>query len=216
LAACVGALVSSTASTVYIARRNREAPENVQTHAGAALLVGAVMAGRIAAIVIALAPGLLSRTAAPIATFVAVSVGLGGLLLWRDRSRKGEKSEAPPMDSPFELKSVIQFTLLLGVIMAVSKVVQALFGAQGLLPVAAIAGLVDVDAITLTVGRMAANGLDPAVAATAVLLAAAVNTASKTVTGSVIGGRRFGVMFMGGSLAAMAGAAAMLWWSPFS
>ena len=68
------------------------------------------------------------------------------------------------------------------------------------LVVAAIAGLVDVDAITLTVGRMAANGLDPAVAATAVLLAAGVNTLSKTVMGSAIGGRRFGVMFMGGSL----------------
>lgn len=215
LAASVGALVSSTASTVYIARRNREAPEGLIIHTGAALLVGAVMAARIGAIVIALAPSLLTRTAAPVVIFIVVSAALAGLLLWRGH-RDAQADDAPPMKSPFELKGVLQFTLLLGVIMAASKTVQALFGAQGLLPVAAIAGLVDVDAITLTVGRMASQGLDPAVAASAVLLAAAVNTLSKTVMGSVIGGRRFGILFVGGSLAALIAAALVWWWSPFS
>jgi uncharacterized membrane protein (DUF4010 family) len=58
---------------------------------------------------------------------------------------------------------------------------------------AAVAGLGDVDAITLSMARLA--GVTPGVAAIAILVAVIANSLSKTVLATVIGGRRFGAAY---------------------
>ena len=126
---------------------------------------------------------------------------------------EGQTLSQTPLEakSPFELRSVLKFALVLGLIIATARVLSGLYGAQNLPLVGAIAGLVDVDALTLAVGEMTAKGLDLGTGALAVLIAAAVDTASKTVIALVVGGRRFGLLVAGGSAAsAAAGAAAFL------
>jgi len=207
----VGALISSTAVTLHLAREERSAPAPL-VHAGAALLAGAVMAARICAIVLVLSPPMFQRVIAPLAVFAAVSAALALLAAWRGAAP--QRATEAALKSPFDLGVVLKFALVLGAVMAAARVLSGLYGANALLTFAAFAGLADVDAVTITAARMAAGGLDLRLAAYAVLLAAAVDSGSKTAIALVVGGRRFGALFAGGTLLAAALAAAALLWAP--
>jgi len=209
LAALAGALVSSTAVTVNLARQAKAGQGPLLANAGGSLLAGAVMALRIGVLSAVLAPVLLARLAAPLGAFAAVSLAIGGLMAWRGRD--GGMDVAQRMESPFELKTVLRFALLLGVIMAAAKVLAAIYGVGSLRPMAAVAGLADVDALTVTVARMVPTGLDLRLATQAVLIAGAADTLSKGVIALVVGGRRFGGLYAAGSLAAAGAALAALW-----
>lgn len=203
LAAVAGALISSTAVTLFLARRTRESGQGTVAYAGAAVLAGAVMAARMATIAGVLALPVLMRAAWPLAVFAVVSVGLGLLAVWRGNHAEAQAAEAPAR-SPFDLIVVLKFALVLGVVMAAARVLSALYGQGGVLVVAAVAGVADVDALTMTVSHMSAHkGLDPQFAAYAVLLAGAVDSASKTVIASFVGGLKFGAWFAAGTAVAV-------------
>lgn len=207
LAGIAGALVSSTAAALSVARLEKQSPRPA-THAAAALLAGVVMTARLALIAAALSLPLLVRLAAPLAAFAVVSLLAGGALYLSERRKAPADGRDNAMTSPFDLTVVVRFALLLGVVMAASRVLSGLYGPAGLLPVAAIAGLADVDAVALTAGRMAGQGLGLETAALAILIAAGVDTASKTVIAGVVGGWRLGGLFAAGSMLA-AGAAGL-------
>ncbi len=209
VASVAGALVSSTAITLYLARLQKSAP-NSKAYLGGALLAGAIMAGRMGLIVLALSPALLQRLIYPIGAFVIVSTALGLALVWRSQPMETAET-ASPLRSPFDLRMVLKLALALGAVTAAAKISSAVYGPGSLLAVAAIAGVADVDAITLATAKMAANGLDLGLAAQAVLLAGAVDSASKAVLATVFGGVRFGALFAGGTLLAAAAAAAAYW-----
>ncbi|RAK68486.1 MgtC/SapB family protein [Phenylobacterium kunshanense] len=211
VASLAGALVSSTAVTIQLGRLNRQAPDGTLAHAGGALLAGGVMVARIAAIAAVLAPALFQRLLPPLAAFAVVSAILGVAAAIKSRDGEGAQ-DLSGMKSPFDLGLVLKFALVLGVVMAAARILSGLYGAGSLLPVAALAGLVDVDAITLTVSRMVEQGLDLRLAALAVLVAAAVDSVSKSVIALVVGGKRFGLMYAAGTVIAGAAAGAALLW----
>jgi len=206
-ASLAGALVSSTAVTLNLGRIAKRDPEHVRLAAGGALFAGGVMALRILGVVAVLAPSLLLQLASPLGMFAAVSTIAGVLAI----GRRGwaATAEAGVMQSPFEFGLVLKLALVLGTVMAAARALSALYGSHGLIPLSALAGLVDVDAVTLAVARLTTNeGLDAAVAAKAILLASAVDSASKSAIAVVVGGRRFGGLFVAGTAAA--GLAALL------
>jgi uncharacterized membrane protein (DUF4010 family) len=208
LASAAGALVSSTAVTLNLARLNKQDPEGAVRYASGALLAGGVMGARLTAIAGVLAPTLFQRLVLPLGVFVVLSLAIGLLSAWRSKARPTAEDQ-PSMRSPFDLALVIKFGLVLGAVMAVSRILSALYGAQGLLAVAAFGGLTDADAVTLAVARMTGQGLDPRLGAYAVLLGAAVNSGAKAAIATVVGGLRFGGLFAAGTLlAALAAAAA--------
>lgn len=204
-ASLAGALVSSTAVTVNLGRIARQDADQVPLAAGGALFAGGVMALRILAVAMVLAPGLLVHLGPPLGAFAVVSAAAGWLAIGR-RGWTGS-AEGWPMKSPFEFGLVFKLALVLGAVMAAARALSALYGSEGLLLLSALAGLADVDAVTLAVSRMTTNeGLDPGLATQAVLLAAGVDTVSKAAIAAGVGGRAFGARFALGSLAA-AGAA---------
>ena len=210
LGSILGALVSSTAVTLDLARRNRADPRAMMARVGAAFLASCVMAARVGLILAALSPALARRLAPPLAAFILVSLVLAGLT-----ARKGLDATAAAtsaVKSPLDLSEVLKFAAILSVVMAAAKVLSSIWGGGGLVGVAAVAGLADVDAVTLTAGRMAAAGLDANLAAMAVLAAIAADTFSKSVVATVVGGRRFGALFAAGSLASLLAAVGAIWW----
>jgi uncharacterized membrane protein (DUF4010 family) len=110
-------------------------------------------------------------TAAAIAAWV---------LFRRGRSpseRTGAK--AVPLRNPFSLTEAAKFGAFFAGILLVVKIVQGRFPGQGLYMIAGLAGLTDVDAITLSMAEYAKTG-DPLVASNAIVLATLANTAVKT------------------------------------
>lgn len=208
LGSAIGALISSTAVTFHLARVERVAPDPRRA-AAAALVAGAVMAARIAAIVGVLAPPLLGRVAAPLAAFAAMSTALGLGLAFRGRDES--EGTAAALKSPFDLGVVLKFALVLAVVMAAARVLSGLYGAGGLLAVSALAGLADVDAVAMTAAQMTAGGLALELGAYAVLIAAGMDSLSKCVIAWTVGGQRFGRLFLAGTAAAAAAAGGALY-----
>lgn len=211
LGAAAGALVSSTAVMLDLARRTRAMPQAHMASAGAGLLAGTVMAARVAIIAGVMAPALLWRILPPLAAFALVSAAAAALMARTSAAATSLDAVPAQTANPIELHAVAKFALILGLIIAGSRVLEGIYGAQNLPLVAAVAGLVDVDALTLAVGEMTAKGLALSIGAGAILTAVVADTVSKSVIALVVGGRRFGAPVAAASaLATLAGAAAFL------
>ena len=102
--------------------------------------------------------------------------------------------------NPVELGQALQFALLLAAVVLATKAVQAWLGEAGIFLLAAISGVADVDAITISLSRWAASDAAIRSASTAVLAAAMVNTVTKAVLTTILGGYRIGAR-VGGAMA---------------
>lgn len=207
VAAFAGGLTSSTATTLSLARLASASPATADLLAGGALISSATMAARLAVIVGLVNTGMLGTVLVPAAVGVGVLLIGGGALLWR-----GQGSEAGAGDlqlkNPFELSTVLRLAGLIALIMLLGKVVVGYAGAAGIYLLAAASGIADVDAIALSMSRLAGGDISFAKAGIAILIAVAVNTISKTAMATAIGGARFGTLFGVVSAAAVAAAVA--------
>ena len=79
----------------------------------------------------------------------------------------------------FELLSAIKFGLVFALIIFVSKAAQTYLGDSGVYLAAGLAGLTDVDAITLSMANLSKSTLSENTAAVAILIAVVVNTIVK-------------------------------------
>ena len=113
--------------------------------------------------------------------------------------------------NPFELGLALRFGALLAVIMVLARAVEATLGDAGLYLVAAVSGMADVDAITLTYARLAGADIPAKAAVTGILIAAAVNTGIKGALASYIGGRRHALAVAAPLAAALAAGAVAMW-----
>ncbi len=95
------------------------------------------------------------------------------------RRRTPVGAENLPVSNPFSLSSAVQFALLFAVVLVVVKLTQEYAPVGGLYVVAAVAGLADVHAITLSMAQNASNGLSNDVATIAIGIAALSNTVVK-------------------------------------
>lgn len=211
MASAVGAIISSTAVTYALARVQRQAP-NLAANVGGVLVAGGVMAVRLGVIALVLAPDLLRLLAAPLGVFAASSLILG-LAVARKGSAPSIESPTSALKNPFDLDAVLKFGLILGLIMAAARAATGAYGPAALLPIALVGGIADADAVTLAAARLARAGADPRLAAQAVLVAAGVDSLSKIVLASVVGGARFGGWVGLGTLIAAVLAALAGWFA---
>jgi uncharacterized membrane protein (DUF4010 family) len=192
-----GGLASSTAATLTLAKLARGHPERSALMAGGALIAGATMMLRVAAIAGALRPSLLSLLLPPLAVAAAVTIIVALLLVVRGSPGSGSGSGSNEdteiaIGNPLDLGAALKFGALLTVIGVVAHVATRFAGSAGAYLLAALSGIADVDAITLSMARLAEEGLDAGVVARAILIAAGVNTISKVVIGWMAGGAALG------------------------
>jgi len=203
LGAFVGAIVSSTATTVDLGRRAKSGEASVLAAAAAANLASVVMFARFSLLTLLFASGAFV-TVAPVALTGGLVSLAAAALLHLLAGRTGQGAKPPPLSSPLHLKSVGWFALLLGALIVIGRIMAVKFGSAGVLPFAGAAGLADVDAATLAVGRLMQGGVTARAGADAILLGAAANTFSKSALAIGIGGPRFGGLFALCSAAAIA------------
>ncbi|HEY3146971.1 MAG TPA: MgtC/SapB family protein [Dongiaceae bacterium] len=189
-----GGLVSSTAASLAFSRQSREAHG---VHVTRMLVIGTliawtVMFARIVVIVFAVDPALVPRLAVPMAIMGLASLASVAALHWqhllwrRASAADGDTSADIAVTTPFSLTQAIKFGLLFAMILLLVKIVGAL-QQEGLYLVALLAGLTDVDAITLSMSQYARGGGAAQVAVIALVIAALANTAVKAGMAVVIG-----------------------------
>jgi len=190
-AGAAGGLASSTATTLSFARFAAKAPDNAGRLAAGAIIAGALSAGRVALIGGALAPQLIRPLGA--AMIPVVVIFLVAALVLIHRSQADGKAPGLNLVNPLDLAGVLRFGALLGVVTLASRLLLDWLGTGTLFLVAAVSGLVDVDAITLSTARLAGSEVAAGTAGAAILLAVAVNMIAKAVLALAAGGRGYGV-----------------------
>ncbi len=198
-----GGLASSTALSLDFARRGRL---NVTYHA--LLAVGVIVAAstmfpRVFLVVGLVNPSLLVPLAPPLLAAAAIGYGFAAWGWWRAHEHAGGGTMT--LSNPFELLPALKFGVLLVGIMLAAKLAQQWFGDTGVYVTAALSGIADVDAITLSLARMAAEGLSTDAAVLGIVIACVVNTAVKAALVVVICGGA-----MARRVAAALGAAALV------
>ena len=160
ITAVAGGLVSSTAVTLSFAK---EGKESGRTGAGPLLVGGILLAwmvmfGRVVVEVAVVNRALLPSLLIPIlAMGVAAAIGAGWLLMRGGGQKRAGRGEVP-LENPFSLTAAIRFALLFAAVLLVVALVQHYLPGRGLYAVAALAGLTDVDAITLSMAGCAGDG----------------------------------------------------------
>jgi uncharacterized membrane protein (DUF4010 family) len=94
-----------------------------------------------------------------------------------------------PLKNPFSLTAAIKFALFLALILLLVKITQHYLPGRGVLAVAALAGLADVDAITLSMAVDARQPGQLPSAVAAIVVAALSNTCLKAGLVVVLGSR---------------------------
>lgn len=200
ISALAGALVSSTAVTVAFARR-AAAGELVTALSGGASLAAMVSALRVLAIVTIVRPALGLAIAVP-ALLAAFVFGLAGaVLLGRHRHKP---TAAPQLGNPFDLGPLLLFAASFAVVAAVSAALTQALGSAGVVLVSGLSGIADVDVASLSAARLVGQGVPVSTAASAVLLAIALNAGARLGAALVVGPRRFFSLLLGITFVAVA------------
>lgn len=183
----LGGLISSTATTVSFSRRTLNAPGAAQASALVILMASAVVFARVLVEMAVVAPSALVGMGLPAACMLLWMTLLAAVCWWRWRT---VPVEFPEQTNPTELRSALVFAALYaGVLLAVAAAREHLGGA-GLMGVAVVSGLTDMDAITLSSAQLVNTGrLSAAEAGRTVLLAGLSNLVFKGLLATLLGHR---------------------------
>ncbi len=199
LAGLLGGMASSTNVTFTFARLSRtEEPVRGPLALGVAAACTVLFLRVLTATTVLNAP--LARALLPyfVAPFLVGVVSLLPLL------RRSAPQLNPPemVKNPLQLREALQMALLFQVVLFAVHAMQARFGDAGLLTSAAILGLTDMDALTISMARSTASGAPLEVAAQAIAIGVISNSVLKMLLAVILGRGKFRLE-AGGVLLAM-------------
>ncbi|MBL9076632.1 MAG: MgtC/SapB family protein [Planctomycetes bacterium] len=177
--AAAGGLASSTAVTLTFVKQSHEPGAPARQLAGGILLAWSVMFGRVVVLATVVAPALFGVLIVPFAAMLLACAGSAVACL---RTR-GDATPAGvvAIKNPFSLWSATKFAAMVAIVQLLLKLAQQHLPQSGLYAVAALAGLTDVDAITLSMAQHARDGGEAAQhpAVVAIAIASVTNTLVK-------------------------------------
>ena len=208
LTGLLGGLASSTAATLSFSERGRDHPELAPVLSVGALGATAVAGPRLLVLLAVVGPELVPYAAVPLGALFAAST-VAALLVSRNRDdAEGELH----VENPFRLRTALQFGLLFAAVLLLTRAAQEWLGDSGLLVASAIAGITQLDAITLSLADQTSAGLDPVVAGRGLGLAVLANNLFKGGLAVSVAGGSFGRTVLGSLAVVGALAAAAAWW----
>ncbi|MGB2963399.1 MAG: MgtC/SapB family protein [Anaerolineales bacterium] len=184
----LGGLASSTATTISFSQRSQTQEGLNKPFAVAIIASWVIMFFRVI-IEIAVVNNHLLSYVWPAMT----AMGAAGLLyaVYLYFSQTAIDEEELVLSNPFELGPAVKFGLIYGLILLITKAAEVYIGEKGLYLTSILAGLADVDAITLSIADLTKIGQGVALdtGKRAIIFAAISNTASKGVLVFSLGSR---------------------------
>lgn len=211
LGGMLGGLISSTATTVSYAGRARQNPAETTAAAIVIVVASTIVFARVILEIAVVAPGYLRHAAPPLIALM----GFMALMVMIMFAVSRKETRHPPRDEPpKDLKAAISFGLLYAIILFAVAAVKENFGTTALYFVAALSGLTDVDAITLSTAQLVnADTLEESTGWRVILVGVLANLVFKGGAAAVLGTFRLflwiGTIF---GLTFLAGIALLLFW----
>lgn len=203
LTGLLGGFVSSTATAMAMAEHARRQPGLTRVCALSTVIASIAMFPRVLILVAVVAPDLVVRVAVPLVAMSATGGIMAGVLMTQIR-----KDDSPRigLDNPFRVRPALLFGALFAVVLLAVDIFHDVLGDLGVYGTAILAGTVDANAITLSLGKLASDGdMLAEVAIAGIVLAVVVNTVVKI--GIVW---LFGTRALGRTVAAVLGTTALV------
>ncbi|HSH74879.1 MAG TPA: MgtC/SapB family protein [Longimicrobiales bacterium] len=211
LAGVLGGVISSTATTMSYARLTRMSATHTRAATAIVWIASGVVFLRILLEIGAVAPAFLPAAAGPISIMLLFFV-IAAAVTWKSSTAPTESPLEP--GNPSELRPAILFGALYAVVLFVIAAAEDLLGNPGLFAAAAVSGLTDIDAITLSTAQLvAAEVVDAPTGWRLILVAAMSNMVFKFGLAMSLGSpemsKRLAVLF---SLAIVVGSGLIVLW----
>ena len=179
LTAIVGAIASTTAYTTGISRAVADAPESAVPAARYTLIANSILFPRMLLLVAVVSPTL--AIAASPAFAAMMLAGFAAALMLAPVTKQHTAVADSTFRNPFSIRPALEFGVVFTIVLLVTRVAKAYAGYGGQMLVSAISGLVDVDAISLTLAGFVQAGTSAARdAVIGMTLAAGVNAIFKS------------------------------------
>ena len=188
LTGVLGGLVSSTAVTTAMASEVRLQKEILSSAVFATTIASCTMFPRMLFIVLVVNRGIFLSLLPKLGSMTIAGVALAFLFL----RKKDPVGKNVALKDPFRILPALTFGAFFAFVLLTSKLASIYFGNAGAYAASAIAGLADVDAISLSMATLAKSSLTPSTAVTAITLAAITNTLVKLSISYIMGTREFG------------------------
>ncbi len=214
IAGLTGGLVSSTAVTLSFARQSKTEfdPAAGAMLASGILLAWLVMFVRVMVMVALVYFPLLAPIWLPFSLMALATLVMAAYCFWQGHQRSQLQQRQVPLTNPFSLWEASKFGLLFAVVLLAVKLAEHYLPTEGLYLLAAIAGMTDVDAITLSMTELARQGSTLSLAAGAVIIAALSNTVVKCGLVLVAGSSAMrGYLLLSSSVIVLTGLSALIW-----
>ncbi|WIV66001.1 MgtC/SapB family protein [Natrialbaceae archaeon AArc-T1-2] len=190
-----GGFVSSTATVMAMAEQARHNPELTPVASVAAAIASITMFPRALILVAVVNPSLALSLAVPLLAMTAVGVVLAAFVIRRLRA---DGTPTVDLENPFRLGPALAFGAFFAVILVLLETLNPIFGEAGVYGTAIVSGLADVNAITLSLGRLALEDeISRSVAETGVVLAVVINSIVKMGIARIGGSAEMGRLVMG-------------------
>jgi uncharacterized membrane protein (DUF4010 family) len=186
LGGIVGGLVSSTAVTWIYAKKSKENDTLSGSCATAILASSSIMFVRVLIWTSIFSQTLFTKLLPAIGLTFLVAIGATLYVYFRRQSRTDGDALIPP-SKPLDLKGALIFGLIYSLILLLVSHANENLGSSGAILSSAIAGISDINAITISMAKLAGTSLDLKIAAIAVLIASISNTAAKMAIGVYAG-----------------------------
>jgi uncharacterized membrane protein (DUF4010 family) len=188
LASALGGMASSTAVTVALSAEVKEDEKIVD-----AATVGVVIASTIMFFRVLLLVSLININVVPYLLPSFIVMGAVGLVFSWFMMRGMARFEHPlKFASPFSLSPALKFAAFFGFILVMTHIGNSYFGDTGIYVASVLSGLVDVDAIVLSLSQLLSEGISYKVASLAILIASLTNNFVKAGIAFLFGNKRFG------------------------
>jgi uncharacterized membrane protein (DUF4010 family) len=149
-------------------------------------LAAAIMAVRVLLEVSVVNQELLPLLVPPLSCLALVPFVAAAIIALRVKTT--EATAAIELRNPIELGSALIFGGILAGLFILVRAVEVWFGSAGVYILAAISGVTDVDAVSLSLAQASQSSISPVIGATGILIAAMVNTVVKAILATAIGG----------------------------
>lgn len=195
LTGVLGGLTSSTAVTAAMAAQAKESPGLLSICAFSTIAANATSFTRVLVVVTLLDSALARRLVWSVGGMALTGI-LASIVLWVMASR-APKTEAESggvkLKNPFSVGPALKFAVFFIGILFVARLAKMYLGDQGVYIAAAVSGLADVDAITMSICEQTRDAsLSQKVGAVGITIAVVSNSVVKSSMAFSAGGARFG------------------------
>jgi len=155
LSGILGGIVSSTAVSITTGRVAQKSPEQSGNALRAAILASSVMYLRILALIWFIKPDFVPHIWAKLVILSVIGIGFSLFIPHHNGSPDKPVVKAP--SNPFEIKPALIFASLFVILTVITVMIQKLYGDSGLLVLAGITGVSDIDPFILSLINNAAD-----------------------------------------------------------